>query len=115
MHIVSIGFRAKTAKAIAVALALANSEPRYIARWDVLLYDPLLPGTGQPHHEVMELPWIEAQSAVRRFESRIENVASETLSRLLSDLGSKGCRVEGVGIVGSPDRDLGRIGNPHIR
>ncbi|PYS54353.1 MAG: hypothetical protein DMG13_08305 [Acidobacteria bacterium] len=63
----------------------------------------------------MELPWIEAQSAVRRFESRIENVAIKALSALLSELGSKECRVSSVGVVGSPDRNLERIGNPHIR
>lgn len=115
MHIVSIGFRAKTARAIAVALLRGNSAPMYVGRWEVSLYDPLLPATGQPHHEVMELPWIEAQSAVRRFESRIENVAIKALSALLSELGSKGCRVSSIGVVGSPDRNLERIGNPHIR
>jgi|SRR5436309_3871490 len=115
MHIVSIGFRAKTARAIAVALVRGNPAPRFLARWEVSLYDPLLPATGQPHHEVMELPWIEAQSAVRRFESRIENVAIKALSALLSELGSKECRVSSVGVVGSPDRNLERIGNPHIR
>ena len=115
MHIASIGFRAKTGRAIAVALTGGNSGPTYLARWDVCLYDPLLPATGQPHHEVMELPWLEAQSAVRPLESRIENVAIKALSALLSELGSKGCSVSSVGVVGSPDRNLDRIGNPHIR
>ena len=115
MHMASIGFRAKTARAIAVALIRGNSTPRYLARWQVSLYDPLFPATGQPHHQVMDLPWIEAQSAVRPLEDRIENVAIQALARLLTELDSKGCRISSVGIVGSPDRSLERIGNPHIR
>jgi len=114
-HIASIGFRAKTARAIAVALAQGISTPIYLGRWEVALHDPHLPATSQPHHEVMELPWSDAQSAVRPFERRIESVANEALARLQAELRSKGFRVSGVGVVGSPDRALERIGNPHIR
>ncbi len=115
MQIASIGFRAKTAKAIAVALTRGSSTPIYLARWEVALHDPHLPATSQPHHEVMELPWAAAQSAVRQFERRIESVASEALAKLLAELQSKGFRVSRVGVVGSPDRALEKIGNPHIR
>jgi len=60
-------------------------------------------------------PWAAAQSAVRQFERRIESVASEALAKLLAELQSKGFRVSRVGVVGSPDRALEKIGNPHIR
>src|SRR5437762_10337425 len=112
MNIVSIGFRAKTAKAIAIALSGVRSAPAFLGRWEVCLYDPRLPATGQPHHEVMELPWIEAQTAVRPLQSRIESVATDALAALMRELESKGCRVDGIGVVGSPDRNLDRIGNP---
>lgn len=115
MKIASIGFRSKTARAVAVALTPSSPVPKYLTRWEVSLSDPLIPATGQPHHEVMELPWVEAQSAVRRFESRIESIAVEVFSALLSELGSSGYSVGGIGVVGSPDRKLERIGNPHIR
>src|SRR5215831_17319570 len=108
MEIVSIGFRAKTAKAIAVALAGQSSSPAYIGRWNVCLFDPLFPATGQPHHGVMELPWADAKSAVQPLERRIENVAIQTMASLIRDLEQKGCRVNAVGVVGSPDRDLER-------
>ena len=111
----SIGFRAKTARAIAVALTHGNRSPVYVARWEVALHDPHFPATSQPHHEVMGLPWADAQSAVRHFERRIEAVASEVLSKIIGDLQSKAFRVAGVGVVGSPDRALEKIGNPHIR
>jgi hypothetical protein len=111
----SIGFRAKTGRAIAIALSGLAAAPRYLGRWDLTLYDPLVPSTAQPHHEVMELPWIEALSAVRPIEARIEKVAVEALAALLSDCANRGCRVAGAGVVGSPDRNLERLGNPHVR
>jgi hypothetical protein len=115
MQIASIGFRAKTGKAIAIALRHGNPLPAYLARWEVVLHDPKIPATSQPHHEVMELPWSDAQAAVRPFESRIENVAAKVMAELMSHLQSKGFAVSGVGVVGSPDRKLEKIGNPHIR
>ena len=113
--VATIGFRAKTARAIAVALGAGAGSPAYIARWEIGLHDPKLPATSQPHHEVMELPWTRAQAAVQPLERRIEAVAIRTLSGLLGDLQSKGFGVSGVGVVGSPDRKLESIGNPHIR
>src|SRR5207248_1261926 len=115
MQTATIGFRAKTARAVAIALKLNDGVPAYLARWEVALYDPQLPSTGQPHHEVMELPWSDAQPAVRPLECRIEAIAVKTLAGLLNDMSSKGFKVFSVGVVGSPDRQLERIGNPHIR
>jgi hypothetical protein len=115
MQISSLGFRAKTARAIAIALTIGKAAPDYLGRWNILLYDPANPATSQPHHKVMELPWDKAKSAVQPLEHRIENVATEALAKLVGELGSKGFAISGVGIVGSPDRNLDRIGNPHIR
>jgi hypothetical protein len=115
VELASIGFRAKTGKAIAIALRHGKPSPAYLARWEVVLHDPKIPATSQPHHEVMELPWSDAQAAVRQFEHGIENVAVKVMATLMSDLQSRGFSVSGVGVVGSPDRRLERIGNPHIR
>lgn len=112
--IASIGFRTKTAKAIAVALT-DRLHPEFVQRWNLELYDRAVPETGQPHHEVMELPWPQAQVAVRRYEKRIADVTTERLRELLDELRSKAVRVRSVGVVGSPDRRLEIIGNPHIR
>ena len=115
MRTATIGFRAKTARAIAIALHANDGGPEYVARWEVVLHDPKVAATSQPHHEVMELPWAEAQSSVRPLERRIEAVAIEMLSGLLKDAAARGFHVLGVGVVGSPDRPLDRIGNSHIR
>jgi hypothetical protein len=63
----------------------------------------------------MEVPWDEAQRAVVSLEKRIETIASEKLAKVLHEIGSIGCRVQRVGVVGSPDRPLERIGNRHMR
>jgi hypothetical protein len=110
----SIGFRTKTAKAIAVAVT-DRSSPEFVQRWNLELYDPKVPETGQPHHEVMELPWPKAQLAVRRYEKLIEDVAAERLRTLLEELRSRDVHVRSIGVVGSPDRNLEKIGNRHIR
>src|SRR5215472_2912675 len=106
MRTVSIGFRAKTARAIAIALSRGDPVPAYLARWEICLCDSHRPATGQPHHEGMELPWAEAQAAVQPLERQIEKVAVDRLSALLNELKSKGCTVSSIGVVGSPDRSL---------
>ncbi len=112
--IAGIGFRTKIGKAIGVALSSGES-PEFLQRWYLELYDPAVPATGQPHHEVMELPWPEAQATVRRYEKRIEDIATEHLKGILEDLRSRHVDVRSLGVVGSPDRNLEKIGNRHIR
>lgn len=112
--IAGIGFRAKTGKAIAVAVT-DRSAPEFVERWTIDLVDRNVPETGQPHHKVMELPWPKALLAVRPYEHLIEDVASERLRTLLEELRSRGIQVRMIAVVGSPDRNLEKIGNPHIR
>ncbi|MGZ8796614.1 MAG: hypothetical protein ACXW2F_04650 [Thermoanaerobaculia bacterium] len=112
--IASIGFRTKTAKAIAVALTDRGS-PEFVQRWNLELYDRDVPETSGPHHQVMEVPWPEAQVAVRRYEKLIEDVTTERLRALLQDLRSRAFHVRSVGVVGSSDRRLEKLGNRHIR
>jgi hypothetical protein len=111
----SIGFRAKTGRAIAVVLSGSTARPLLVWRDELSLVDPKLPETGQPYHEVMELPWPQAIDVATRFEAAIEKVASAALRAIIARLESKRLRVRSVAIVGSLDRNLERIGNPHIR
>src|SRR5687767_1754675 len=114
MTVGSIGFRTKTGKAIAIALA-DGGAPRFIQRWNLELWDDDVPATMQPHHELMELPWESALVDVRRYEELIADVATERLRELLETLRSSRIRVPSIGIFGSPDRNLEKIGNRHIR
>src|SRR6266404_6567634 len=103
-RIASVGFRAKLGKAIAIAVETSAAGCAYVGRWELRLYDPTQPATGQPHHEVMELPWDEACIAVQRLEQRIEEIASEALAKISTELESKAFTLNAAGVVGSPDR-----------
>ncbi|HEY8131984.1 MAG TPA: hypothetical protein VII12_08840 [Thermoanaerobaculia bacterium] len=112
---VTIGLKSKTGRAIAVALGGPASSPEFILRQEVALSDSRRPATGQPFHEVMELPWSEWLVAVQPTIEAIEKIAAASLAELIENLASRGCRVTTVAVVGPADRKLERIGNPHIR
>ena len=112
---VSIGLRAKTARAIAVVLSGPASSPRFIRRTELSLADPADPATRQPYHEVMDLPWEGAKIAVRNINARIEAISSKALARLVGELEAQGFTVCCIAIVGAGNRDLQRIGSTHIR
>ena len=114
-NIVSIGLRAKTARAIAVVLGGTSDAPVVLEKLEIALADPKIPATMQPYHEVMDLPWEQSQKAVRKSAAAIEAIARKALSRLIKEQQAKGMRVCGAGVVGAKDRDLARIGNYHIR
>jgi len=114
-NLVSIGLRAKTGRAIAVVLGGSSEMPVVLLKTEIKLVDPKVPGTAQPYHEVMDLPWEQSQRAVRKYAAAIERAAQKALAKLIEEQRSNGRQITGVGIVGAPDRDLARIGNPHIR
>jgi hypothetical protein len=111
----AIGLKAKTGRAIAVVLSGRVNAPQLVSRSEVSLTDPNMPATFQPYHEVMELPWKESQRKVKPFVHAIERVATEALAKLIHELRAQGLTVAGVGVTGSADRDLSKIGNYHIR
>ena len=114
-NVVSIGFRAKTGRAIAVVLGGTSDEPLVLAKTEITLFDRNIPATAQPYHAVMDLPWKESEKAARKYTKVIEKIARHTVTSMLNEQAAKGNRVSAVGIVGSADRDLTKIGNPHIR
>jgi hypothetical protein len=112
---VAIGLRAKTGRAIAVILGGRLDAPHALKRIELKIADPAFPATIQPYHEVMDLPWDKAQSAARKIAARIEKRASKELARLVKEAKTEGQNILGVGIVGAGDRNLDKIGSPHIR
>jgi len=114
-NLVSIGLRAKTARAIAVVLGGPSEAPIVLRKFEMPLADPKIAATAQPYHEVMELEWAESQKEVRKTARAIEAIARKSLARLIKELQSGGMTVSAVGIVGAKDKDLARIGNFHIR
>jgi hypothetical protein len=114
-NLVAIGLRAKTGRAIAVALGGSPESPIVLLKTEITLVDPADPGTGQPYHVVMDLPWPQWERAVRKRARAIERVATKALAKLTDELHENGHKVLGVAVIGAPERDLVRIGNPHIR
>ena len=114
-NIAAIGLRVKTGRAIAVVVRGPADSPHLIKRTELILHDPRVPATFQPYHEVMDLPWNESLVKVKPFIGAIEKVATKALSDLIRELQSEGLKVIGVGIAGSADRDLSKIGSFHIR
>ncbi|HKB78547.1 MAG TPA: hypothetical protein VKH35_02410 [Thermoanaerobaculia bacterium] len=111
----ALGFRAKTGHAIAVVLALRDGVPSIEWRGEIGLTDPAVPQTAQPYHAVMELPWKDSEQRALRFVAAIEEAAAREIGALRDALRSRGLSVVRVAVVGSADRDLAKIGNPHIR
>jgi hypothetical protein len=110
-----IGLRAKTARAIAVVLLGPGESPQAVMRSELVLATPATPALFQPYHEVMDLPWNRAVSAVRTAERSIEVAASTAIKALVAKLQSAGITACSVGVVGAPERNLESIGSPHIR
>ena len=113
--LVSIGLRAKTGRAIAVVLGGPPESPIVLLKTEIKLVDPKVPATRQPYHVVMELPGPQWPRAVSKTAKAIERVTAKALDSLIRELQAQGHKPIGVGVVGAPDRDLARIGNPHIR
>ncbi len=113
--IACIGLRAKTARAIVVAIAGSRDSPRAVARAELKLDSTGKRELYQPFHEVMLLPWDEAVLAVRKVEREIETIATHRLESLVLELRNRGFEVGSVAIVGAPERNLEKIGSPHIR
>ena len=111
----AIGLKVKTGRAFAVILVGASKLPQLQQRRELTLTDPQVTETFQPPQEVMELPWSESEKKVRPFVRAIEKVAASALAELIHELRAQGFKTAGVGICGSADRDLSRIGNFHIR
>src|SRR6266478_7141553 len=111
----SIGLRAKTGRAIVVVLTGPSTAPHVIKRLEFSVVDPAAPETFQPYHEVLDLPWEQAQKSVKKTAGKIERVATKALRTLIRELAFEGFDVRGVGVVGAGERKLEKIGSTHIR
>jgi len=109
------GCRAKTGRAVCVVLTGTPAAPEFVWRGEVALVDPAWPEPLGPYHAVMDLPWHEAEVAVQPLVARIEAAARTAIESLLQQMAAIGGKVTTLGVVGSPDRSLAKLGNNHIR
>jgi hypothetical protein len=112
---VTIGLRVKTGRAIAVLLRGSAQSVTVMKRGELILADSNEPDTWQPYHVVMDLPWDEAEEAVKKTARIIRKAASTAISEWARDALKSGFNLSGVGVVAGSLQDPSKIGNPHIR
>jgi hypothetical protein len=111
----TIGFRVKTARAVAVLLAGPVESPRLLERRDVQLWDPVMPETKAPYHAALELSEEAGARVVQRARDAVQAIANRAVHELESKLRAGGFKLHGVGLVVGSDRDPAKLGNAHIR
>jgi hypothetical protein len=110
-----LGFRVKTGRAIAVALAGSAANPRILLRREVPLSDPKVPESRQPYHGGI-MPFVPAEpKAVARGKKVAQRVAVAAVRELAQELLTSGFRLSGVALVVASAPDVSRIGSAHVR
>jgi len=89
--------------------------PEFVLREELKLYDEKITATIQPYHQIMELPSSEWAAAIKPAIAAIEKIAVASLKKLIDEVESRGMGIASIAVVGPKDRQLERIGNPHIR
>lgn len=111
---ISLGFRVKSGFAIAVVLSGTAAAPVALGRRIVLLSDPDVAATKQPHHDGFGTAQ-EDLKVIARLTKIIDRCAKRSVADLLADpvFGGRTCRAAGL-VVGSVIEPA-TVGNPHIR
>jgi hypothetical protein len=111
----SIGLRVKTGRAVAVVLGGTTKHPIVLLRGELVIGNSAVPDTWQPYHVVMDLPWTEAEAAVKKNARLIHTAAKKQLTSWSRETQGFNRELKSVGIVVGSLQDPARIGNPHIR
>jgi hypothetical protein len=111
----TLGFRVKTGRAIAVALAGPASAPRVLFRREVPLCDPKVPESRQPYHGGI-MPFVPAApDTVARGKKAAQRVAIAAVRELAKELRAAGLRLAGLALVVASNPNVKKIGSAHVR
>jgi hypothetical protein len=108
MAVVTIGFRAHTGWAVAVALAGPPEAPAVVDRRRLDLTHPEVP--RQAFHAAAGLDARAAEALVERATRTAETLAERSVGGLAGELRSAGHRLAGAGVVLGGGRRLGTLG-----
>lgn len=111
----ALGFRVKSGWAMAVLLAGHRSAPKLVKCQPVLLSDPKIPGSKQPHHAALELPEMEGKRFTKKLRDVVASAAKKALEELLLQASAAGYVVRGAGLVVGSLVDPATLHNDHIR
>src|SRR6266498_69410 len=101
-----IGLRARTARALVVALVGSARTPEALTKSEMVFATSENPSLFQPCHRVMDLPWDRAVAAVRATEQATAEIAAAALEEYVARFKAARVTISAIGIVGAPERDL---------
>jgi hypothetical protein len=111
----ALGFRVKSGWAMAVLVAGPSKAPALIKCQAILLSDPKIPQSKQPHHAALELPEEEARIVTKKLRQVVAEAAKKSVRELLKQASELKYDVRGAGLVVGSFVDPATLHNEHIR
>jgi hypothetical protein len=111
----ALGFRVKSGWAMAVLLAGAPSLPKLVRCQAILLSDPKIPQSKQPHHAALDVPGKEGKALAEKLCSVVAGAAKQSVQQLIEQAVADGYGVVGAGLVVGSLVDPATLHNEHIR
>src|SRR5262245_58392432 len=102
----ALGARAHSGWAALVAVTQADGVLAVIERRRIDLATRAVPGFPQPYHAAEDLPLIRAEKLVNDCVEAAGRLAQEAFAAAIRDLGVRGYRVVGCGILAGSGRSL---------
>ncbi len=111
----ALGFRVKSGWAMAVLLAGPSNAPKLVRCQAVLLSDPKIPQSKQPHHAALDRPGKEGKTLAEKLCRVVTSAAKQSVQQLLDQAVADGYGVMGAGLVVGSLVDPATLHNEHIR
>lgn len=111
----ALGFRVKSGWAMAVLLSGSPEKPQLVKCREILLSDPDVPGSKQPHHAALELPENEGKAVTQKLRSVVRGAAKRSVEELLKEATALRYEVRGAALVVGSLVDPATLHNEHIR
>lgn len=111
----ALGFRVKSGWAMAVLLTGPSSVPKLVGCQTVLLSDPNIPESKQPHHAALDVPGKEGKAVAERLCRVVVGAAKQSVQELLEQAAAGGYGIIGAGLVVGSLAEPATLHNEHIR
>ncbi|HMD09920.1 MAG TPA: hypothetical protein VKH63_20470 [Candidatus Acidoferrum sp.] len=111
----ALGFRVKSGWAMAVLLTGPSSAPKPVRCQTVLLSDPNIPQSKQPHHAALDRPGKEGKALAEELCCVVADAARKSVQQLLKQAAADGYGVMGAGLVVGSLVDPATLHSEHIR
>lgn len=111
----ALGFRVKSGWAMAALLTGSLEKPQLVKCREILLSDPNVPGSKQPHHAALELPENEGRAITQKLRNVVRHAARNSVKELLREASALQYDVRGAALVVGSLVDPATLHNEHIR